>query len=124
MLASAPALLSTTTGLAHRFERPSAYRRAAASLALPAGNGTINRTVRVGQGSAAWLADGARPATASRPTAKTERSPGVRRMTALSCLERLSFCRSRAVHAFGRRFKPASIRRRIASERVVPTLAA
>src|SRR5262245_16192688 len=48
-MASAPGLFSTTTGTPQRRHSPSAYSRAAVSLAAPAGNGTITLTVRDGQ---------------------------------------------------------------------------
>src|SRR6478609_2542778 len=64
MVPSAPGLSSTTTGLPHLLESPSANIRAAASLALPGGNVTINLTGRSGQ--PAWAEKGK-----SRIAAKT-----------------------------------------------------
>src|SRR4249920_896756 len=49
MVPSAPGLSSTTTGSPHLVESRSANMRAAASLALPGGNVTINFTGRSGQ---------------------------------------------------------------------------
>src|SRR5262245_42489292 len=56
MMASAPGRFSITTAWPHCLERPSPTSRAAVSITLPAGKGTITRTGRTGQALSASAA--------------------------------------------------------------------
>jgi hypothetical protein len=74
MLASAPGLLSTTTGLFHRLASPSAKTRAAVSFVEPAGKGTITRTGLLGQSGSAQAGAAVAPATSEASNEMTASS--------------------------------------------------